>query len=457
MSSSPRSYQSYKELDFRHVWHPFTQHQTLFEGDNPLIVESARGVELIDLEGRSYLDGVSSIWCNVHGHSVPKLVQAIQQQAEKLCHSTLLGISHTAVLDLASLLPKFLPAGLDRLFFADSGSNAVEAALRIAIEWWYRLGDTRRTKFVSLNGSYHGDTLGAVGVGYVKDFHGHLEHVTVQSLRVNPPHVFRFSQGLSEQAAVEHALAALGKLFEKQSQSVAALILEPLVQGASGVWVHPASYLAGVAALCREFDVLLIADEVATGFGKTGSMFAIESAGVVPDLLVMGKGLSGGYLPISCVASSDRLFRGFLGKTEEYKAFYYGQTFAGNPLAAAVSKANLELFTESDLLARLPSRVEFFHRLLDEHLEPLAHVDEVRRCGVMVGIELTVRPGHREAYTPQSQAAWRVCNRARELGVFIRPIGNVVVLMPALVMGEDDLARLVEVTARAIEESLGSV
>jgi adenosylmethionine-8-amino-7-oxononanoate aminotransferase len=386
-------------------------------------------------------------------------VNVLKTQAEVLCHSTLLGLSHTAILDLLPPLLAILPPGLERIFFADSGSNAVEAALRIAIEWWYRVGEAQRTKFVSLYGSYHGDTLGAVGVGFVKDFHGHLEHVTVQSLRVPPPHVFRFSQGLSDEAATAAALAALRSLFEKEASSVAALIMEPLAQGASGVWTHSPLYLAGVSALCKEFGVLLIVDEVATGFGKTGRMFAVQSledAALQPDLLVMGKGLTGGYLPMSAVATTSKLFSGFLGNTEEYRAFYYGQTFAGNPLAAAVARANIELFTRNNVLARLSARISYLQQLIRDYITPQPHVDEVRSCGVMVGIELTAEAGKRRPYEAQELAAWRVCNRAKELGVFIRPIGNVIVLMPALVMEEGDLERLVSVTARSIEEILGN-
>lgn len=445
-------YERLKSIDFQHIWHPFTQAQAWFEED-PLIVERAEGMELVDVNGKRYLDGVSSLWCNVHGHHVPELLDAIKQQSEKVCHSTLLGLSHRPVIELTERLVKILPEGLTKVFYSDSGSAAVEAALRMCLEWWQKQRNSigkNKNRLVSLDTAYHGDTLGAVGVGYVQAFHEALRETVIPAYRLPPPHIFRFYEGCTEAAAAEQSLAFLKSLFKKSADEIAAMIIEPLVQGAAGIWLHSEEYLREVGYLCRAHDVLLIADEVATGFGKTGKMFAVERARVQPDVLVMGKGLSGGTLPISAIAASEKIFSGFLGKPEELKTFFYGQTFCGNPLAAAVSSANLDLFSSTKLLENLPSRITLFHKHLDEKVAPLPHVSEIRKKGVMIGIELTVKKGLREAFPIAALAGARVTRAARERGVVIRPLGNTLVLMPPLAMSEPDLIRLVDVTAEAL-------
>jgi adenosylmethionine-8-amino-7-oxononanoate aminotransferase len=445
-----------KSIDFRHLWHPFTQTK-VWMAEEPLIVERAEGVELIDTNGRRYLDGVSSLWCNIHGHGVPELLDALREQSEKVCHSTLLGLSHRPILELTERLIRVLPSGLDRLFFADSGSTAVEAGIRMCLEWWQKQpGEQgrKKTRLLSLETSYHGDTLGAVGVGYSEAFHRSLLQNIVPALRVPSPHMFRFFEGESEEAATGKSIAALRALLSSRSGEIAAFIVEPLVQGAAGIWTYGEEYLRAAAELCAQFDVLFIADEVATGFGKTGSMFACERAGISPDVLIMGKGLSAGYLPISAAAVTEEIFRGFTGDPEEFKTFYYGQTFAGNPLAARVAAANLDLFESSCLLEHLGPRIEHFHKQLVEKIDPLPHVDEIRIQGVMTGIELTAEPGKRSPYATGSGAAQRVVREARELGAVIRPLGNVMVLMPPLAMKEAELTRLVDITAEAIRRGL---
>ncbi|MCB0358251.1 MAG: adenosylmethionine--8-amino-7-oxononanoate transaminase [Bdellovibrionales bacterium] len=451
-----RDASSYESLDKRYLWHPFTQHQ-FWNQCSPLIVDAAEGFELIDVDGSRYLDGVSSLWCNVHGHGHPALLEALRKQSEKLCHSTLLGLSHTAVLDLAEELTSVIPANLTRLFFSDSGTSAVEAALRIALEWWQKQPDAashKRKKLLSLDGAYHGDTIGAVGVGFLPAFHRNVSPVLVPALRTPPPHLFRFSDGLPEEAAVQASLDSLRALLQREGDAIAAFFVEPLVQGAAGIWTHPESFLREAISLCRKHGVLVIADEVATGFGKTGDLFAVQKAGIQPDILVMGKGLSGGYLPISAACTTEALFNGFLGELSEGKTFYYGQTFAGNPLAAAVSAENLRLLRNDQTLQKLNERLPAFHRAIDEKIAPLPQVDEVRRNGVMVGIELTQTPGEHDPFPADSRTSWKIVDAARRRGVVIRPLGNVIILMPAVAMPEADLLRLVDVTAEALIEGV---
>lgn len=456
-SESAVSIRALSEIAHANVWHPFTQ-ASVWKNEQPLIVDRGEGVYLYDVDGREYLDGVSSLWCNVHGHSEPELVSALQDQASKLCHSTLLGLSHRPLLELTQRLISVAPPNISRVFYCDSGTTAVEAGLRIALEWWQKQGSpaaAKRTKLASFVGAYHGDTLGSVNVGYLEDFHKALAPVLTQALRVSPPHVFRFFQGDTEDVAVERSLNELKVLLKKHGEELAAFIVEPLVQGATGIWVHSPAFLAEVARLCREHNVLFIVDEVATGFGKTGTLFAIEQAGIQPDILILGKGLSAGYLPISAALTTEQLFQGFVGEPHELKTFFYGQTYAGNPLAARIGAVSLDLIEERKLIEKVRGRALFLAAELQEKIAPLKHVDEVRQCGLMVGIEFTKEPGKRIAYSADELAGVRVTRAARELGVIIRPLGNVMVLMPALVMEEKELRLLVDVTREAIRSALG--
>ena len=447
-----------RQIDFDHIWHPFTQSSQWF-ADCPLIVDRAEGFYLYDPEGKDYLDGVSSLWCNVHGHSHPAFTKAGKEQVENLVHSTMLGLSHSPIIECTERLVSLLPAHLSRVFYSDSGTSAVEAAIRISLEWWQKQGGEKgkqKTKLLSLAGAYHGDTLGAVGIGFLDFFHGALNKSVVQSHRVRTPHIFRFEQGYSESEAVEKSVFELKEFLSQEGDSIAAFFVEPLVQGAAGIWVYPPEYLKEIETLCRNHDIHLIVDEVATGFGKTGQIFAHQIAGVEADLLVMGKGLSGGLLAISAVACREEIFRGFHGKPSEGKTFFYGQTFAGNPLAARFAEVNLSLFQDPALMDGARKRIDKYTGLLDQKLKTLDWVDEVRQLGFMTGIELTSKPGSRAAWKSDQQVGVKIVKAARDRGVFIRPLGNVIVLMPAIAMPEEDLEKLVQVTAEAIDEACSS-
>ncbi len=452
--SSTRQFKELKHLDHTHLWHPFTQHRDWFEED-PLIIERANEFELIDVDGRSYLDGISSLWCNVHGHSVPELLEVLHDQVDSLCHATLLGSSHRPAIELAKALRGVVPEGLTRVFYSDSGSAAVEASIRMVLEWWQKKGTaaaSKKHRLLSLENAYHGDTLGSVGLGYLEAFHHSLRSNIVPSMRIPPPHLFRFVDGLSESAACEKSLKIAQGVLEKDGDTIAGFIIEPLVQGAAGIWTHPAQYLRELIQLCRKHEVLVIADEVATGFGKTGTLFAIEQAEVSPDILVMGKGLSAGYLPISAAIATEEIFQGFLGEPEELRTFFFGQTFSGNPLAARVSTKNLEMLSDQKILGQVNASAEELKRLLDEHISGLLHVDEIRRCGLMVAIELTEHPGKRCAYAANQRVGAKIAMAARERGVLIRPLGNCIILMPALTMDSTRLEKLVTTSAESIRD-----
>ncbi len=412
--------------DRRHLWHPFTQQRSWCE-DEPLIVAAGAGTDLIDRDGRAYIDGVSSLWANVHGHRHPAIDAAIREQLDRISHSTMLGLSHEPAIRLAQELVQITPAGLERVFFSDNGSTAVEIALKMAYQWWAQRGEVR-PGFICLENGYHGDTIGAVSVGGIELFHA-----------VYRPLLFE-----TWPARVGDA-GQLEALLSEHGAEVSAVILEPLVQGAGGMLVAPDGYLRQVRELCDRHGVLLICDEVATGFGRTGRMFACEHEGVSPDLMCLGKGLTGGYLPLAATLTTERIYEGFLGEPEDLRTFFHGHTFTGNPLACAAGLATLRTFREERTLHRLQDRIELLGELLDEHVAPLSGVAEVRRRGFMVGIEL-------HAGEPAERLGHRVVLAARRRGAIIRPLGDVIVLMPPLSISAPDLGRLVRITAAAIAE-----
>jgi adenosylmethionine---8-amino-7-oxononanoate aminotransferase len=418
--------QAVADLDHRHLWHPFTQ-QLAWCREEPIVIERAEGTDLIDSQGRRYIDGVSSLWCNVHGHRHALIDRAIREQLDRVAHSTMLGLTHGGAARLAGRLVELAPPGLSRVFYSDSGSSATEIALKMAFQYWRQRGGqhARRTGFVALRDAYHGDTLGAVAVGGIDLFHAAYSPLLFETHRVEPGDA-----------------GELERVLDFHSEEIAAVIVEPLVQGAAGIRVHPPGYLRRVRELCDRHGVLLICDEVATGFGRTGTMFASEQERVAPDFLCLGKGLTGGYLPLAATLTTEQVYEGFAGEPEAGRTFFHGHTFTGNPLACAAALANLEAFESERTLLRLQPKI----RLLAELLAPIAEmpeVAEVRGRGFMVGIDLG-------AHDPALRLGHRVALEARERGAIIRPLGDVVVLMPPLAIHESDLRRLVEIVVASI-------
>jgi len=434
------------------LWHPFTQMADWMRED-PLVIASAEGCTLVDVEGRRYLDGVSSLWCNVHGHRHPALDAALRAQLGRVAHTTLLGLGSVPSIELAHALVQVVPRGLTRVFYSDAGATAVEAALRIALQYQQLRGETRRTRFASLVEAYHGDTLGAVGVGYSETFHRFVAGGIAPAVRLTPPHVFRWERRMDTDAALAAAIGDADATLAEHGPTLAALIVEPLVQGAAGMWVHPPAYLRALADLARRHGALLIADEVATGFGRTGRMFACEHAGLTPDLMCVAKGITGGYLPLAATLATEDVFAAFLAPYEEFRAFFHGHTFTGNALACAVALASLAVFREERTLERLQPRIARLAARLAADVAPLAHVGDVRQQGTMVGVELVADVARRVPYPAAARIGQRVVRAARARGVVLRPLGNVIVLMPPLAISDAELDRLVDVARDAIREA----
>lgn len=436
-----------KAWDRRLVWHAFTQ-MAEYE---PLILDRAEGCTLVDVEGNRYLDGTSSLWCNVHGHRHRRLDEAVRRQLDRVAHVTNLGASNPTTIALARRLVDLAPPGLGHVFFSDDGATAVEVALKMAFQYWRQCDDPRpaKTCYVALGDAYHGDTLGSVSVGGVERFHAMFRPLLFETLRLPVPTLYRIPPGVTRQNALDYHLSQLERVLREHHGRIAAMVIEPLVQAAAGMIVHPPGYLRGVRELTRRYNVLLIADEVAVAFGRTGTMFACEHEGVSPDLLCLAKGLTGGYLAMAATLATDRIWGAFLGDYAESKTFFHGHTYGGNPLAAAVALANLEVFDEEKTLDNLPPKIARLAGHLDR-IARLPHVGDCRQCGLMAGIELVRDRATGEPYPWPQKRGIRVCEHARREGVLLRPLGNVIVIMPPLVITLDEIDRISTAVERGI-------
>ena len=441
-----------RRLDNAHVWHPFTPMLEHGREQTPVIV-GGEGFHLIDTDGRCYLDGVSSLWCNVHGHRVPQIDAAIREQLDNIAHSTLLGLANVPSVQLAAQLVKRAPAGLNHVFFSDNGSTAVEAALKIAYQYCRQrsVRAENRDLFVSLSGAYHGDTVGSVSVGGIDLFHGVYGGLLFKTLKVPSPATYRLPVGYTARTYQLHCEAELERVFAEHRGRIAGFVIEPLVQGAAGILVHPAGWLARVRELTRAHDVLLIADEVATGFGRTGTLWACEQEQVVPDLMCLSKGITGGYLPLAATLATDEVYDAFVGEPSQGKTFYHGHTYTGNPLACAAALASLELIESNRVLENVQHNAELLRRRLGE-LRGHAHVGDVRQKGIMVGIELVAEKAAQRAFDPAARIGHRVVLAARKRGVILRPLGDVIVLMPAPAMPAALVDELCTATFAAIDD-----
>ena len=439
-----------RDKDF--LWHPFTQMRDWLK-DEPLIIEEAKGCYLRDSQGKWYLDGVSSLWVNVHGHRKKEIDAAIKRQLNKVAHSTLLGLGNVPSIELAKELIAIAPPGLAKVFYSDSGSSAVEIALKMAYQYWQYL-DKAKTRFIHLENAYHGDTIGAVSVGGIDLFHKVYQGLLFESYKADSPYCYRCPEGKSYPLCNFECLERLKEILEKKHSEIAALIIEPLVQGASGMLVWPPGIYKKMAKLCREYNVLLIADEVAVGFGRTGKMFASEWEGVSPDILCLAKGITGGYLPLAATLTTRKIFDGFLGEYKEQKTFFHGHTYTGNPLACAAALANLELFKKEKTLRGLEPKIKFLKEGL-ERFKELPNVGDIRQKGLMVGIELVKDRQTKESYPWEEGIGVKVCRKAREYGVLLRPLGNVIVLMPPLSITKEELKQLFDSAYKAIEMVAG--
>lgn len=436
-----------RELDRKHLWHPFTQMQDWRE-NNFLIIERAKGSYLYDTEGKKYLDGVSSLWVNVHGHRKRELDRAIKRQLGLVAHSTFLGLSNVPAIRLAEELVGIAPAGLNKVYYSDNGSTAVEIALKMAYQYWQHRGKKKNT-FVTFANAYHGDTIGSVSVGGIDIFHQIFAPLLFPTHRTHSPYCYRCPLGQTYPDCRLACLDQLDGLLGERSEEIAAVILEPEVQGAAGMITQPEGFVRRVRDLCDRYQTLLIFDEVATGFGRTGKMFASEHSGVSPDLLAVAKGITGGYLPLAATLVREEIYEAFLGKYEENKTFFHGHTYTANPLACAVARENIRLLKEDHFLDRVADREYLLAEGL-ERFKELTSVGQVRQKGLMVGIELVADKNTKEEVPLRDKAGIRVIQQARERGAILRPLGNAIVLMPPLSTSRRELKKLLSIAYLSI-------
>lgn len=438
-----------KQWDRQIVWHAFTQ-MAEYE---PLIIERGHECTLVDVDGNSYIDGVSSLWCNVHGHNHPVINRAIKDQIDKVSHVTSLGMSCETTVRLAKQLVDHAPSGLGHVFFSSDGASAIEVGLKMAFQYWQQKEnpEPQRTRYVALADAYHGDTLGSVSVGGVARFHQMFDPLLFDVLRLPAPDTYRAPSNVPAEQLAAYYLAPLEKMLSERGREVAALVIEPLVQCAAGMIMHPTGFLEGIRRITKEHGVLLIADEVAVGMGRTGKLFACQHEDVAPDLLCLGKGLTSGYLPMSATLATTEIWNAFLGTYADSKTLFHGHTFGGNPLAAAAALATLEIFEKENTLARVEEKA----RRLATHLkriETCEQVGDVRQRGMIGAIELVKNVQTREPFPWDMRVGQQVCDKALQQGVWLRPLGNVIVIMPPLNISMDQLDQICEVVESGIRE-----
>lgn len=436
------------EVSKQHMWLPFTQ-MSDYEQD-PLIIESGEGVRVKDVEGKEYYDGYSSLWLNVHGHRKKEIDDAIKQQLDKIAHSTLLGAANVPAILLAKKLVDLAPDRLTRAFYSDSGATSVEISIKMAYQYWQNVGEPNKSKFVTLRNAYHGDTVGTMSVGSIDIFHRVYASLLFETIVVPSPNVYRHPSG-DQQIVCEESLAELEEVFKEHHGEIAGMTVESIVQGAAGMNVMPKGYLKGVEKLCRTYNILLMVDEVATGFGRTGKMFAIEHEDVQPDMMTLAKGITGGYLPIAATLTSEKVYQAFYGDFKEGKTFYHGHSYTGNQLGCAAALANLEVFEKENLVKKAEEKSIWLTRQLKE-IASLQHVGDVRQLGMMCGIELVKCKDTKESFPFEERIGYQATLKMREYGMLTRPLGDVIVFMPPLAATYDELTDMLAIVMKGIEE-----
>ncbi|MCK9297261.1 MAG: adenosylmethionine--8-amino-7-oxononanoate transaminase [Desulfobulbaceae bacterium] len=432
-----------QEIDKKFLWHPYTQMHDYASRDL-LIIDRADGLMLYDSQGRGYFDTISSWWCILHGHNHPTIKNFMHRQLDRLDHVLLAGTSHEAAIRLAEKLIAITPAGLTKVFYSDNGSTACEVALKMSLQYWRHSGQAQRKRFIGLERGYHGDTIGTMSLGGVPDFHKEFAEILFASYTVPSPYCYRCPMAQNSETCQLECLQPLQDLLEKQGENIAAMIVEPLIQAAGGMRIYPARYLKQLAQLVRQYGAHLIFDEVATGFGRTGKMFALEHAGVTPDFLCLSKALTAGMLPMAATITTEEIYQAFYGEYTENRTFYHGHTFTGSPLAAAAALGSLQVFAEEKPFARLGATVAHLHSKMARFLD-LPWVGDVRCLGMIAAVELVKNKQTKEEFTFAERVGWKIYLKGLEQGLILRPLGNIVYLWLPI---STTIAEIDEITER---------
>jgi len=437
------------EKDLKYVWHPYTQMKDC-ESLPPILVKEARGVKIFDTDGKFYYDTISSWWCNVHGHNHPRINDAIKKQLELFEHVMFAGFTHEGAVTLAEKLVEITPSGLEKVFFSDNGSTAVEAALKMSFQYWKNTGKPGKNKFISLDKAYHGDTIGAMSVSGVSLFNEKFEELFFKTYKVPTPYCYRCPVEKDRSACNVECVLEMEKILKKDADKIAAIILEPILMGAAGMIIYPAEYLKKVRHLAHKYNVHLIADEVASGFGRTGKMFACGHAEIAPDIMCLSKGITSGYLALGATLATDEIFSAFYDEYDKFKTFYHGHTFTANPLACAAALASLEIFETENVLENAKSIENMLKSFLAE-LKNFSMIGDVRIKGTVGALELVKNKKTKEPYDAKERMGFNIYKLGLENGLVLRPLGDVVYFFLPLCVNSDELKDIFRRTRRVLE------
>ncbi len=441
--------------DINYIWHPFTQMKD-YETEAPLIIDSGKGVYIRDIEGNQYIDAISSWWVNTLGHSHPRLNEAIKRQLEKIEHVLLAGFSHVPAIELAERLVQITPDKLTKVFYSDNGSTAVEVALKMAYQYCQQAGMTGKKKFVALKNSYHGDTIGAASVGGICVYHEIYRPMLFDIFQAESPYCYRCPAGKDKETCDIECLGSVEEIFRQHQQEIAGIIVEPLVQAVGGMIIYPAEYLKRLRELCDQYNVLLIDDEVAMGFGRTGKMFAFEHAGITPDIVCLAKGITAGYLPLAVTMATDEIYRAFYDDYEKLKTFFHGHSFTGNPVAASVAVENLKILEEDKVIESLQPKI----RVLQQNLEKFRELDcigDIRQIGMVGAVEVVKNKKTKETYRFEERIGHKIYKQALKRGALLRPLGSVIYFMPPYVIAEEEIEQVIDIGIASTKDALFSV
>ncbi|HHT9104789.1 MAG TPA: adenosylmethionine--8-amino-7-oxononanoate transaminase [Candidatus Wujingus californicus] len=435
--------------DKAYLWHPFTQMQDYIK-ETPLIIKEGNGIYLKDINGKEYIDGVSSMWCNIHGHRNKEIDDAIKKQLDKVAHTTLLGPSNIPAIELARKIAEITPQGLNKIFYSDNGSTANEVALKMAFQYWQHKGVKNKTQFVALQYGYHGDTIGTMSISGIELFCNAFRPLYFKTHLAPAPYCYRCPFGKDKNSCMLRCLEALETILKENAEHVAAMIMEPLIEGAGGMITHPEGYLASVRSLCKKYNIILILDEVLTGFGRTGKMFACLHENIIPDIITLSKGINGGYMPLAATIATEEIYNAFLGEYSSLKTLFHGHTYTGNPLGCAAALASIQLFEKNLIIKNLKPKISHLHERL-KTFESLEHVGDIRQCGLIAAIELVKDKTTKEAYPLEKRIGIKVCFEARKHGLLIRPLGHIIIIMPPLIISKEEMDRMLDIIYNSIK------
>ena len=437
--------------DLKYNWHPYTQMKDCGEFP-PILIEKARGAKLFDNRGNFYYDTISSWWCNVHGHNHPKIKKAIKRQLDKLEHILFAGFTHKGAILLAEKLVSVAPKNLTKVFFSDNGSTAVETALKTSFQYWQNIGKKKKTKFVSLKKGYHGDTVGAMSVSGIDLFSKVFSPLVFSSFKADSPYCYRCPEGKEKAGCSIECIKSLEAILEAGHRKIAAIILEPLVMAAGGMIIYPKEYLKKASLLAKKYGVHLILDEVATGFGRTGKMFASEHAKVEPDFMCLSKGLTAGYLPMGATLTTEKVYQAFYADYDKGKTFFHGHTFTANPIAASAALASLAVFEEENTLRKIKTLIPVFHRGLAK-LKNLSIVGDVRCIGMIGAVELVKNKQTKEPFGPNEKIGLKIYKEGLKRNIILRPLGNVIYLYLPLCVKKSELKFILAQTSCSLQSA----